>query len=266
MLTYKTSGSSTSPTEPSPPWRCSSSTGCTPNTACPGPTRRPSASSCSLLEGLVLGVGRRHAQERHGHQGGLHRRDPDLHDRPGGDLVRGSNTSFPSFLDTNTVRFLGVNIRVDEITVLIISVAATADPGITSSASCAWGWPCAAWSTIPSSSRTGTNPVGVRRAGPGSSALSSPPWPGFSIASLLNLDAYMIAWLVVSAFGVAAIGYFSNLSSCSPAACSSVRWMLVTKYAASISWLGWSAGWPFHHLGHCPDRHAPGRHRPNVTW
>ena len=37
-----------------------------------------------------------------------------------------ANTSFPSFLDTNTVRLLGVNIGFDQITETIIAVAATA--------------------------------------------------------------------------------------------------------------------------------------------
>src|SRR5271167_2575666 len=37
-----------------------------------------------------------------------------------------ANVNFPPFLDTNTIRFLGVNVGFDQITVFIVSVVATA--------------------------------------------------------------------------------------------------------------------------------------------
>ena len=157
-----------------------------------------------------------------------------------------SNTSFPSFLDTNTVRFLGVNIGFDQITVLIISVAATAIlyyflrfvrlgvamRGVVDNPELV--------------SRTGTNPVVVRRwAWIIGTIFAS--MAGLLIAPSLNLDAYTIALLVVSAFGAAAIGYFSNLPLVFVGGLFvGVVDALATKYAASISWLGGlSAGLPF---------------------
>ena len=157
-----------------------------------------------------------------------------------------SNTNFPSFLDTNTVRFLGVNVGFDQITVMIVSVAATAilycffrfvrlgvamrgvvdNPDLVS--------------------MTGTNPAAVRRwawiIGTMFTSMA-----GLLIAPSLNLNAEIIALLVVSAFGAAAIGYFSNL----PLVFAGGLFVgivdaLATKYAATVSWLGGlSAGLPF---------------------
>ena len=157
-----------------------------------------------------------------------------------------SNISFPSFLDTNTVRFLGVNIGFDQITVMIISVAATAIlyyffrfvrlgvamRGVVDNPELV--------------SMTGTNPVVVRRwAWIIGTIFAS--MAGLLIAPSLNLDAYTIALLVVSAFGAAAIGYFSNLPLVFVGGLFvGVVDALATKYAAAISWLGGlSAGLPF---------------------
>jgi ABC-type branched-subunit amino acid transport system ATPase component/branched-subunit amino acid ABC-type transport system permease component len=157
-----------------------------------------------------------------------------------------ANTSFPSFLDTNTVRFLGVNIGFDQITETIISVAATAIlycffrfvrlgvamRGVVDNPELV--------------SMTGTNPVVVRRwAWIIGTIFAS--MAGLLIAPSLNLDAYTIALLVVSAFGAAAIGYFSNFPLVFVGGLFvGVVDALATKYAAAISWLsGLSVGLPF---------------------
>jgi len=160
-----------------------------------------------------------------------------------------SNTSFPSFLDTNTVRFLGVNIGFDQITETIISVAATAIlyyffrfvrlgvamRGVVDNPELV--------------SITGTNPVVVRRwAWIIGTIFSS--MAGLLIAPSLNLDAYTIALLVVSAFGAAAIGYFSNFPSCSSAACSSVWWTPWPPSTPPVS-RGWAGSRSACHSSSC---------------
>ena len=87
-------------------------------------------------------------------------------------------------------------------------------------------------------SMTGTNPLVVRRwAWIIGTIFAS--MAGLLIAPSLNLDAYTIALLVVSAFGAAAIGYFSNLPLVFVGGLLiGVVDALATKYAATISWLG----------------------------
>ena len=84
----------------------------------------------------------------------------------------------------------------------------------------------------------GTNPVVVRRwAWIIGTIFAS--MAGLLLAPSLNLDAYTIALLVVSAFGAAAIGYFSNLPLVFVGGLFvGVVDALATKYAAAVSWLG----------------------------
>ena len=141
---------------------------------------------------------------------------------------------------------MGVNVGLDQITVIIISVVATAvlyyffrfvrlgvamrgvvdNPDLVS--------------------MTGTNPVVVRRwAWIIGTIFAS--MAGLLLAPSLSLDADTIVLLVVQAFGAAAIGYFSNLPLTFVGGLFiGVVDALATKYAATISWLaGLSAGLPF---------------------
>ena len=157
-----------------------------------------------------------------------------------------ANVNFPPFLDTNTIRFLGVNVGWDQIIVVIISLLSTAvlyyffrsmrlgvamrgvvdNPDLVS--------------------MTGTNPVSVRRwAWIIGTIFAS--MAGLLLAPSLSLNAEIITLLVVQAFGAAAIGYFSNLPLTFVGGLFiGVAGALATKYAASVSWLtGLSAGLPF---------------------
>ena len=170
-----------------------------------------------------------------------------------------ANVNFPPFLDTNTVRFLGVNVGWDQITVVIISLVSTAvlyyffrsmrlgvamrgvvdNPDLVS--------------------MTGTNPVSVRRwAWIIGTIFAS--MAGLLLAPSLSLNAEIITLLVVQAFGAAAIGYFSNLPLTFVGGLFiGVAGALATKYAASVSWLtGLSAGPALRHLVHRAHRHPPG--------
>jgi ABC-type branched-subunit amino acid transport system ATPase component/branched-subunit amino acid ABC-type transport system permease component len=157
-----------------------------------------------------------------------------------------ADVNVPSFLDTNTIRFLGVNVGWDQITVIIISLVSTAvlyyffrvvrlgvamrgvvdNPDLVS--------------------MTGTNPVAVRRwAWIIGTIFAS--MAGLLLAPSLSLNAEIITLLVVQAFGAAAIGYFSNLPLTFVGGLAiGIADALATKYAASITWLtGLSAGLPF---------------------
>ena len=170
-----------------------------------------------------------------------------------------ANVNFPPFLDTNTIRFLGVNVGWDQITVVIISLVSTAvlyyffrvvrlgvamrgvvdNPDLVS--------------------MTGTNPVAVRRwAWIIGTIFAS--MAGLLLAPSLSLNAEIIALLVVQAFGAAAIGYFSNLPLTFVGGLFiGVAGALATKYAASVSWLtGPQCGPALHHLVHRAHRDPPG--------
>ncbi len=121
-----------------------------------------------------------------------------------------SAPSFPSYLPTETYRFLGVNVGWDQTTIFIISLVLTGalyyffrfvrmgmamravvdDPNLIS--------------------MMGQSPARVRRwswvIGSTFAALS-----GILLAPSINLDATVLTLLVVQAFGAAAIGYFSSL-------------------------------------------------------
>jgi branched-subunit amino acid ABC-type transport system permease component len=157
-----------------------------------------------------------------------------------------ANVNFPPFLDTNTIRFLGVNVGWDQITVVIVSLLATgvlyyffrvvrlgvAMRGVVDNPDLV--------------SMTGTNPVAVRRwAWIIGTVFAS--MAGLLLAPSLSLNAEIITLLVVQAFGAAAIGYFSNLPLTFVGGLFiGVAGALATKYAASVSWLtGLSAGLPF---------------------
>jgi ABC-type branched-subunit amino acid transport system ATPase component/branched-subunit amino acid ABC-type transport system permease component len=157
-----------------------------------------------------------------------------------------ADVNFPSFLDTNTVRFLGVNVGWDQITVIIVSLVATAllyyffrvvrigvamrgvvdNPDLVS--------------------MTGTNPVAVRRwAWVIGTMFAS--MAGLLLAPSLSLNAEIIVLLVVQAFGAAAIGYFSSLPlTFAGGLVVGIAGAIATKYAADVTWLsGLSAGLPF---------------------
>jgi len=117
-----------------------------------------------------------------------------------------SAVNFPAFLDTDTIRILGVNVGWDKITVFLISVVTTAvlyyffrsvrlgvamrgvvdNPDLVSI--------------------TGENPVRVRRWA-WIIGMMFASMAGLLLAPSLNLDALVITMLVVQAFGAAAIGY-----------------------------------------------------------
>jgi ABC-type branched-subunit amino acid transport system ATPase component/branched-subunit amino acid ABC-type transport system permease component len=128
-----------------------------------------------------------------------------------GDIWYGSTTnSFPKYLPQSTVRFLGVNIGWDQITVVIIALVSTgalyyffrfvrlgiAMRGVVDDANLI--------------AMTGTSPSSVRRwawiIGATFAALS-----GALLAPSLSLNGLILTELVVQAFGAAAIGYFSSL-------------------------------------------------------
>ena len=164
-----------------------------------------------------------------------------------GTLWYGNNTvNFPAFLPTSTVHLLGVNIGWDQITVVIISVLATAvlyyffrfvrlgvamrgvvdNPDLVSI--------------------TGENPYRIRRWAWVISMMFCSA-AGLLLAPSLSLDALVITMLVVQAFGAAAIGYFSSLPlTFVGGLVIGILGSLATKYAVSISWLsGLPAGLPF---------------------
>jgi ABC-type branched-subunit amino acid transport system ATPase component/branched-subunit amino acid ABC-type transport system permease component len=157
-----------------------------------------------------------------------------------------ADVNFPPFLDTNTIRFLGVNVGWDQITVMIVSLVATAllyyffrfvrigvamrgvvdNPDLVS--------------------MTGTNPVAVRRwAWVIGTMFAS--MAGLLLAPSLSLNAEIIVLLVVQAFGAAAIGYFSSLPlTFVGGLVVGITAAIATKYAADVTWLvGLSAGLPF---------------------
>ena len=165
----------------------------------------------------------------------------------GGTLWYGnSNLTFPSYLNTHTFRFLGVNVGWDQLTVFLIAVATTAilyyffryvrlgaamrgvvdNPDLVS--------------------MTGENPVRVRRWA-WVIGMTFASMAGLLLAPSLNLDALIITMLVVQAFGAAAIGYFSSLPlTFLGGLFVGIASALATKYAAQVSWLSaLSAGLPF---------------------
>ena len=121
-----------------------------------------------------------------------------------------ANVNFPPFLDTNTIRFLGVNVGFDQITVVIVSVVAT---GILYYFFRVVRLGVAMRGVVDNPdlvSMTGTNPVAVRRwAWIIGTIFAS--MAGLLLAPSLSLNAEIITLLIVQAFGAAAIGYFSNL-------------------------------------------------------
>jgi branched-subunit amino acid ABC-type transport system permease component/ABC-type branched-subunit amino acid transport system ATPase component len=157
-----------------------------------------------------------------------------------------ANVDFPAFLNTNTVQFLGVNVGWDQITVMIISVVATAAlyyffrfvrlgvamRGVVDNPDLV--------------SMTGENPVAIRRWAwiIGMMFASA---AGLLLAPSLSLNALIITMLVVQAFGAAAIGYFSSLPlTFAGGLFIGVAGALATKYSANVSWLsGLPAGLPF---------------------
>ena len=157
-----------------------------------------------------------------------------------------SNVDFPAFLNTNTIRFLGVNIGWDQITVIIISVVATAAlyyffrfvrlgvamRGVVDNPDLV--------------SMTGENPVAVRRWA-WIIGMVFASMAGLLLAPSLSLDALIITLLVVQAFGAAAIGYFSSLPlTFVGGLVIGVAGAIATKYAVSVSWLtGLPSGLPF---------------------
>ena len=164
-----------------------------------------------------------------------------------GTLWYGSaNVDFPAFLNTNTVRFLGVNVGWDQITVIIISVVATgalyyffrfvrlgvAMRGVVDNPDLV--------------SMTGENPIAVRRWA-WIIGMMFASMAGLLLAPSLSLDALIITMLVVQAFGAAAIGYFSSLPlTFVGGLVIGIAGALATKYAVSVSWLtGLPAGLPF---------------------
>jgi ABC-type branched-subunit amino acid transport system ATPase component/branched-subunit amino acid ABC-type transport system permease component len=157
-----------------------------------------------------------------------------------------ANVNFPPFLDTNTIRFLGVNVGFDQITVVIVSLVAT---GILYYFFRVVRLGVAMRGVVDNPdlvSMTGTNPVAVRRwAWIIGTIFAS--MAGLLLAPSLSLNAEIITLLVVQAFGAAAIGYFSNLPlTFAGGLFIGVAGALATKYAASVSWLtGLSAGLPF---------------------
>jgi ABC-type branched-subunit amino acid transport system ATPase component/branched-subunit amino acid ABC-type transport system permease component len=154
-----------------------------------------------------------------------------------------SAVNFPAFLDTDTIRILGVNVGWDKITVFLISVVTTAvlyyffryvrlgvamrgvvdNPDLVSI--------------------TGENPVRVRRWA-WIIGMMFASMAGLLLAPSLNLDVLVITMLVVQAFGAAAIGYFSSLPlTFLGGLVIGIGGALATKYASSES-LSWLSGLP----------------------
>jgi ABC-type branched-subunit amino acid transport system permease subunit len=93
---------------------------------------------------------------------------------------------------------------------------------------------------------SGTNPAGVRRAawaiGSSVAALS-----GILIAPTLGLDAVLLTYLVIQAFGAAAIGRFASMPrTFAGGLVVGVGASLATKYVGQIHWLtGFPPSFPF---------------------
>jgi ABC-type branched-subunit amino acid transport system ATPase component/branched-subunit amino acid ABC-type transport system permease component len=128
-----------------------------------------------------------------------------------GDLWYGSVTeTFPHYLPTSTIRFLGVNISWEQITVVLV--------GLASVIALYWffrvarlGMAMRAVVDDPSLvAMTGESPVQVRRwawvIGATFATLS-----GVLLAPSLSVNGIILTELFVQAFGAAAIGYFSSL-------------------------------------------------------
>jgi ABC-type branched-subunit amino acid transport system ATPase component/branched-subunit amino acid ABC-type transport system permease component len=164
-----------------------------------------------------------------------------------GTLWYGDNlNSFPPFLSTTTVRFLGVNIQWQQIILLIVSVIAT---GILYYFFRFVRMGVAMRGVVDNPdllAMVGFSPIRVRRwawiIGTVFASLS-----GLLLAPSLSLDALTITLLVVQAFGAAAIGYFTNLPLTFLGGIAiGIGAAVSTKFVGSINWLsGLPASLPF---------------------
>jgi ABC-type branched-subunit amino acid transport system ATPase component/branched-subunit amino acid ABC-type transport system permease component len=145
---------------------------------------------------------------------------------------------FPTFLPQETVHLAGVNITWQQIITFLFSLAA--------SAGLYWFFratrPGAVMRSVVDNpelvSLSGYDPVRVRRwswiIGTAFSAIA-----GVLLASTQPLDGVAMATIVFSAFGSAAIGYFSNLPlTFAGGLAIGIAGALASKYAATISWAG----------------------------
>jgi ABC-type branched-subunit amino acid transport system ATPase component/branched-subunit amino acid ABC-type transport system permease component len=157
-----------------------------------------------------------------------------------------AQVSFPSFLDTSTIRVAGAYVGWDQITVVAIAVVATAVLYYFFR-SARLGVAMRGVVDNPNLvAMTGENPVRLRRwAWIIGSVFAS--MAGLLLAPSLSLDPLVITLLVVEAFGAAAIGYFSSLPLTFVGGLFiGVASALATKYVVSVPWLaGLPVGLPF---------------------
>ena len=117
---------------------------------------------------------------------------------------------FPAFLPTRTLRVLGVNIGVDQLIVMLVTVAAVGGLYVLLRSTRLGQQMRAVVDNPELVSLTGTDPVAVRRwawsIGSAFAGLS-----GVLLAPTVGLDAAILTLLVVQAFGAAAIGLFTSL-------------------------------------------------------
>jgi len=159
-------------------------------------------------------------------------------------LWQGANpVTFPQFLPQSTVSILGVNVTWEEIIVFLFSLAA--------SVVLYWFFSAIRLGVVMRGvvdnadlvSMSGDNPVSVRRSawiiGTVFASIA-----GLMLAPSLPIDGVTLTIEVFSAFGAAAIGYFTSLPlTFAGGLLIGVAGALMDKYAATPS-LGWLSGLP----------------------
>ena len=153
---------------------------------------------------------------------------------------------FPPFLPTGTVSVFGVRVGVDQL--VVAAIAAAASLGLAAFFRVArLGAAMRAVVDDPALlDLTGTSPTKVRRLawviGSVFATLS-----GLLIAPTIGLDAVLLTFLVVQAFGAAAIGRFSNLTHTFLGGLAiGVVASVATRQVGSVAWLaGLPASLPF---------------------
>lgn len=160
--------------------------------------------------------------------------------RYGASIIR-----FKPFLPTRTYRFLGVNVGADQL--LVMAVALAGMLGLTFFLRTRAGREMRAVVNQPDLlAMTGTSPVRVRRRawviGTCFAGLS-----GILLAPTVGLDVILLTFLVVQAFGAAAVGMFTSIPlTYIGGLLLGIGGALATKYVGQVSWLqGVPASLPF---------------------
>ena len=160
--------------------------------------------------------------------------------------ISNASGSFPPFLPTRTVRMFAVNVQWQQIIVVAISLVSTIGLSLFLRVTRLGRAMRGVVDDPDLVAMTGQSPTVVRRW----SWVISTTFAclaGILIAPSLPVDATVLTLLVVTAFGAAAIGYFSNLPLVYVGGLFiGIVGALTTKYASSVPWLiNLPAGLPF---------------------